>query len=201
MKTYITEFENLKKSFEDFTLNEIELSFSKTIDKGSPFGKNPKSEIVGRHYIRKTFNINIIDLFIEACKGEIEADEFEDKVNEYFGLQPHQFLTVNRKVYKRNTIGFHCSPDNCENCLNFILCKENAKGKINLVLEVQATYLRLRRRDVDKDNPFEESLTFGANLKNVFKRRQNDLLEILTSKLIFFALQDDLSSYNFGGRK
>ncbi|MGL4451181.1 MAG: hypothetical protein ACRCTZ_08335 [Sarcina sp.] len=196
MKEFTLEFEKLKKECEDFGLNKLILTFSKSVKEASSLVNFDTriQEVSDKNPIIVEFDLILIDLLIEASKGETDPDEFEEKVNQYFGLKPHEFLLVNRRVYKKNTLAFGCSDEQCSSCLNFITCPRNGKGKIFTVLELQPTYSRLRVRD-DEDGV--EAHTFGDKASNLFKRKQNQLFEIISSKLFYFGNKSRLRN---GGR-
>lgn len=195
MKTYIREIKKIKEEFEMFGIDSIILAFSKSVkeSKRNIFGDRTQT-IYDKNPIKVKFNLDIFDLIIEACENQADPEQFEDKINKYFNLKPHEMLLVNRRVYKKNTIAFMCEESKCNECLNFMICERNSLGKIFIVLELQSTYTRLRVRDVLDE---VQQHTFGDNINNIFKRKQNELMEILASKLFFFANKDNLK---FGGR-
>lgn len=195
MKEFTKEFERLKEEFIEFGLEKLTVTFAKSVKEKTTIGINNRvQEVHDKNPIVKEFHLSLLELLIEASKGETDPEAFEDKVNEYFGLKPHEFLLVNRRVYKKNTITFGCDAMNCSSCLNFITCPRNGKGKIFTVLELQPTYSRLRVRDEENG---VEAHTFGDKDSNLFKRKQNELFEIISSKIFYFANKSRLKN---GGR-
>lgn len=195
MKEFKIEFEKIKEDCLAFNLNEITLTFTKSVKEAkAKAGDKRSQEIYDKNPVDLTMSLEVLDLFIEAAEGKTDPEIFEERVNDFLGLKPHEFLLVNRRVYKKNTVAFNCKGTQCENCLNFITCQRNSIGKIFLVLELQPTYARIRKTDY-RDGI--ETHTFGDMVKNIVKRKQNELFEILSSKIFFYANRSNLKN---GGR-
>ncbi|MGL5715520.1 MAG: hypothetical protein ACRCX2_21045 [Paraclostridium sp.] len=142
--------------------------------------------------ILKTYNVKMLELFKEAIEGEVDLEDFEDRVNEFFGTKPHQILIVNKKVYKKNTLYITCGKEQCEDCYNMFTCEKVNKRKISLLVDIQPEYLRMKTK---KDG----QTMFGQTPEFVLRKKQNDHTQIFLGKLMYAAINSEYKLNGFGG--
>lgn len=139
--------------------------------------------------------LSFLKMLKEALEGKTDLDEFEDKVNEFFGTKPHQILIVNKKVYKKNTISLTCGGmEQCQTCFNQFTCNHVGKRRILTMIDVQPEYIRIRLKH-------EKEELFGSIPEDILRKKQNEHTQIFLGKLMYVAVNSAYKLNGFGGAR
>ena len=174
-------------------LEEITLGFS-----DGPFEQWDYRKQQRYHFLREDcsimakYGLEMMKLFKEAIEGETDLEDFENKVNEFFGTKPHQILLVNKKVYKKNTMHLTCGGEQCKNCFNQFTCDFVGKRRIITMIDIQPEFIRVKLKS-------ENDGTFGSTPDKIVRKKQNDHTQIFLGKLMYVAVNSAYKLNGFGG--
>lgn len=174
---YVNELKRIKEIFLNKELDKFNLVLAKDLS----YDFKNQCTTLNKTVFSKVSDLSVIDIFIEAAENKTPLDEFEIKVNKLFNLKPFECFLMNKKYMQINTLAFVCDK-NCMSCLDFITCKMQKEGRVNLIINIQQVYMTMI-----KENEFNNQ--FGRDKNSKVRRKSNPLMELLFSKIYYLATE------------